>query len=310
MATINTILPFFILISLGWFAREKGFVPAEFLGPANRLTFYFAIPALVFRSVSKASLRQDFHGEVLLMTLAAAATVYSAVWIYCWRAKVPDRRASAMIQSAAHGNLGYIGLPFALYFLGESGFAKASIISGLLAILQNFFSVSALQVFSNDKTSLNNIKSVLSKLLSHPVILASVAGMLVSWLAVPQPQVLQRTLDMLGSLAPPLALLLIGASLSFRSMRTSLRQALGIVLVKLLLLPALGLALFLAFAVPTANYLPGLILLACPTATVAYVMAREMDGDPEFVVATISGSTILSAVTFMFWMGCVMKYLN
>ena len=39
-------------------------------------------------------------------------------------------------------------------------------------------------------------------------------------------------------------------------------------------------------------------LLASPTATVSYVMAREMEGDADFAVAAISVNTLLSAVTF------------
>jgi predicted permease len=50
------------------------------------------------------------------------------------------------------------------------------------------------------------------------------------------------------------------------------------------------------------NYLPALILLASPTATIAYVMAREMKGDVDFVIAAISTSTLLSAGTYLFWM--------
>jgi predicted permease len=48
--------------------------------------------------------------------------------------------------------------------------------------------------------------------------------------------------------------------------------------------------------------LPGLILLASPTATISYVMAKEMKGDADFAVAAISISTLLSAVTFTAWL--------
>jgi malate permease and related proteins len=70
----------------------------------------------------------------------------------------------------------------------------------------------------------------------------------------------------------------------------------------LLILPALGLTLFLFFDQAPQDYLPALILLASPTATVAYVMAREMGADSDFAVAAISATTVLSAVTFSFWL--------
>lgn len=146
---------------------------------------------------------------------------------------------------------------------------------------------------------------MLVKLTGNPVIIASMAGIAVSGLEIPMPLVLQRTLDMLGGLAPPMALLLIGASLSFRAMRDYLRPVMVTVFIKLALLPAIGLIFYHALRLPAPDYLPGLILLACPTATVAYVMAREMKGDYDFVVAVISASTLFSAATFTFWLTVV-----
>jgi hypothetical protein len=68
--------------------------------------------------------------------------------------------------------------------------------------------------------------------------------------------------------------------------------------------------LYLLFKMSALDYLPGLILLATPTATVAYVMAKEMQGDTAFAVATISASTLLSAVTFTFWLSLVASHLK
>ena len=128
------------------------------------------------------------------------------------------------------------------------------------------------------------------------------AGIAVSGLGFTLPLIAQRTLDMLGGLAPPMALLLIGASISFKSMREHLRTVIVSVFTKLFLLPAIGLTLYVMFGWPASDYLPGLILLACPTATMAYVMAREMGGDTDFAVAAISASTLFSSVSFSFWL--------
>ena len=35
-----TIIPIFLVIFVGWFARRKQFIPDGFLGPANRLVYY------------------------------------------------------------------------------------------------------------------------------------------------------------------------------------------------------------------------------------------------------------------------------
>ncbi len=56
MAILNTILPIFLVIFMGWLFHQKGFLPQEFLGPGNRLVFYMAIPAMIFQAVAKANL--------------------------------------------------------------------------------------------------------------------------------------------------------------------------------------------------------------------------------------------------------------
>jgi predicted permease len=172
-------------------------------------------------------------------------------------------------------------------------------------ILQNLLAVIALQVHvPHNPTSKNRWMSAL-KIMGNPIILAALAGILVSLTALPVPLILGRCLDILSSLALPMALLIIGASLSFGMLRSKLKTVLSCGLLKLILLPGTGFILYRAFDVLPEAYLPGVILLASPTATVTYVMAREMQGDSEFAVAAISLSTLLSAITYSIWLSLV-----
>jgi hypothetical protein len=74
-------------------------------------------------------------------------------------------------------------------------------------------------------------------------------------------------------------------------------------MLKLVLLPGAGYFLYTWFGIEAHDYLPGLILLAAPTATLTYVMATEMGGDVELAIAAISINTMLSAITFAVWLG-------
>lgn len=134
--------------------------------------------------------------------------------------------------------------------------------------------------------------------------------LIISWEAMgwptPLPAIADRSLDILGDLALPLALLLIGASISLERMRERTWPLIGSGLMKLVAMPGLGFGLFTWQGIAPEIYLPGLILLASPSATVIYVMAREMGGDPDLAVAAISGTTLLSAGTFIFWLNLCM----
>jgi predicted permease len=197
--------------------------------------------------------------------------------------------------------LGYIGLSVAFYYLGETGFVRAGLIAGFLMILQNILSVFVLQA-NRPQRETPGTGGLLAALLGNPVIISALAGILASAFQIPIPLVIQRSLDILSGMALPTALLLIGASLSLSALQDRLMTVLGAVGIKLLLLPAIGIMLFRGFEVPQADYLPGLILLASPTATIAYVMARAMGGDADFAVAAISASTLISAASFTFWL--------
>lgn len=302
MNIITTIIPIFIIIIIGWFARWRGFIPPEFISPANRLVYYIAIPAMIFHSISKASLKTQFDAAVLAITLLSVLAVFAVAWSAGKINRVRRGQLGTFIQTAFHGNLGYIGLAVAYYFLGNEGFVRASIIAGFVMILQNFLAVVALQLNSDNPSTAGNRFEVAFRILGNPVILSAMAGILFSLSGLKIPLIIDRSLDILSGFALPMALLVIGGSLSFELMQLRILRVLSSSFMKLILLPGLGFALYRLFGLASQDYLPGLILLASPTATITYVMAKEMNGDTDFAVAAISISTMFSAITFTLWL--------
>lgn len=302
MQILNTIIPIFSVILIGWLARRKGFIPPEFAGPANRLVFYFAIPAMVFAAIAKGSLKTDFNPVLLGCTLAAVVLSFAMTWVMARMFHVPKRRFASFVQSAVHGNLGYIGLAVAYYYLGQEGFVSASLLIGFIMILQNLLSVSILQFYNDTDSHRHNAGKILSKIMGNPVIISAVAGICFSLTNAALPMVLVRTLDIISGMALPLALLLIGATLNFDLMKSQLQPVLPAAGIKLILVPGMGVLLYTLWGLSSEIYVPGLILLASPSATVSYVMAVEMNGDVDFAVTAISLCTLLSAVSFSVWL--------
>ncbi|OQX08733.1 MAG: transporter [Desulfobacteraceae bacterium IS3] len=300
MNIITAVIPIFTLIALGWLARSKGFMPPEFLGPANRLVYYLAIPAMIFRSISKASLAGSFHFDVIAVTLLAVLLIFGIGWLSALIAHIGRRQIATFVQSAFHGNLGYIGLAVSYYYLGNEGLARAGILAGFVMIVQNLLAVSVLQFYADD-ISFGRGRLVL-KIIGNPVIVSSIAGMLFSLTGAQMPLIMGRSLDILSGMSLPLALLLIGASLSFASARHHFGIVFFSTAAKLILLPGIGFFIYRFFALPRQEYVPGLILLASPTATIVFIMAQEMSGDSDLAVSAISLSTLLSALTFSLWL--------
>ncbi|MFV0438550.1 MAG: AEC family transporter [Desulfopila sp.] len=302
MEVVTTIIPIFVIILLGWFARKRGFITGEFLEPANQLVYYLSIPALIFNSITKVPFHEQFNGTVLAICLAAIVACYAVALLITRCTAMTSTRAGVFVLNCSHGNVGYIGLPTVYYYLGQDGLARAGIVCGFIMVLQNLLSTLVLQLHERADTTTAGWRKVLLRLGKNPVIIGAASGIVVSFAGVPIPSILGRVLDILGGLAPPMALLLIGASLSIRLLQSYLRPVLATAALKLVVLPALAVALFGLFQVPTALYLPALILLCSPTATIVYVMAHGMHGDGDFAVAAISASTLFSLITFIGWL--------
>ncbi len=197
---------------------------------------------------------------------------------------------------------GLKGLAVAYYYFGNEGLSRAGVGTGFLMILQNILSEVVLQFFSKSDMDPINWRRLMSKILASPIILSAMAGLIFSSLELPLPKFVIRSLEILSGMALPMALLLIGATLSFDLIRKYLEYVLAVAMIKLVLMPALGLVLFETFRVNANAYMPVFILLASPSATVAYVMSKEVGGDADAAVAAISFVTPLSAVSFTIWL--------
>jgi predicted permease len=299
---LKTILPIFVIILLGWSLRRLDFMKEGFLKPANRLVYYVAIPAMIFREIAEAELVQHFSLVLVATTLVPLILVALIGLILVRGIKLQRYRVGSFLQCSFHGNLGYIGLAVAFYFLGDQGFTRASILAGFVMLLQNFLAVVALSRFNKQPDQKISTLSLVRRVLLNPVIISAMAGMAFSLTGLDLPVILDRSLKILSGMALPLALLVIGTSISFAQMRQQLRLTALIGVLKLLLLPATGLILFHLLNLQRTEYLPALILLASPTATVSYVMALEMAGDADMATAAISVTTLVSAVTFTLWL--------
>jgi hypothetical protein len=299
---INTIVPVFLVILLGYFLHAKELLPTPIVGPLNRLVFYLAIPAMIFREISRVSFAAYFSPFVLAGTLAPILMIFF-VGLGAQRfLKIPSSFAGTFLQASQHGNLGYIGLAVAYYLLGAEGLTAASILAGFMMLLQNFLSVLGLQMFYQGPEKKHGAWFFLKKVFGNPVVLSALGGIIFSVLEIPVPTLADRGLKIISDMSLPLALLIIGGSLSFGLIRSNLKLAMGAGILKLLILPAFGLLLYGVLRVPAAQFVPGLILLASPTATVTYVMASEMQGSTELATSAVTMNTLASCVTFIFWL--------
>jgi hypothetical protein len=130
-------------------------------------------------------------------------------------------------------------------------------------------------------------------------VVASILGIAFSYTGYTLPVPIERTVAGIGQMALPLALLSIGASLTFSSLSGSnLRRSITAALFKSGLAPLAGVLIGGWFGLKGPALMAPLLYLACPTAVMSYVMAKQMNGDGELACGIVVISVFTSLISF------------
>ena len=120
------------------------------------------------------------------------------------------------------------------------------------------------------------------------------AGMIYSRLSTGFPVFIDNTLRLAAMVALPLALLSIGGSLTFKSLKVYLRLSFAASAFKLLLLPVIGYFFLKIFSVSETAFLVCMIFFALSTSPAIYVLSSQLNSDTKYASSVIVLSTCLS----------------
>lgn len=301
LAVLDTLSPVFLIVLLGAVLRRVGFLSETFSSALNKLVFWFALPSLLFSTISTSTFRSDCLG-----TAAVLMGVTLAVAILAWNAAprlglAPASRG-AFTQSVFRGNNAYVGLPvIAAAYAGHANAAEVKSLAMLtLAPAMVLYNVLAVVVLTpvdpKVEVRLVDWRRIALGIVRNPLILACVAGGLALATGVRPPRFLGRTLDSLGALAGPGALIALGSSLTPERMRAAFRDAHLATVFKLVACPLLGWAGAALLGLDADARFVTLVHLACPTAVASFVMAEAMKGDARLAGGAVAVSTLYSVL--------------
>ncbi len=170
----------------------------------------------------------------------------------------------------------------------------AAVITAVMIPLLNLFSVLAFALTSEQAFSPRQLLMTLAR---NPLILACLLGIALSLSGAALPLGVTSVLELLGRMALPMGLLAVGAGLDLRALRGGGRALVAASLIKLLFLPLLAFALAGLWQLDLLTTSVVVIFAAVPTATSAYILARQMGGDAELMAGIITAQTMISMLT-------------
>ncbi len=299
---IGAVVPVFLLIVLGALLRRVNFMDDVFTSGLNKLVFWVAAPALLFRSIAKSNVVEAFDFWVILTMVVLTIVTALVMYLLSRPAGLEPERKGVFVQGCFRGNLAFLGLAVLQSVYGDTALAPASVMIAFLTPLYNILAVIVLMLPHQNMGRGSPLKTAGREIVTNPLIIACVAGMVAGLAKMPMPLFFDRSLQLSGQIALPLALIAVGSSLDFQGLLDNLRLTALVSLVKLVLLPLVLWGLLVFKGVDPLALRAGVILLACPTAVVSYIMAHQMKGNPGLAASIITGTTLVSIVSMTGWL--------
>jgi hypothetical protein len=292
--TLETTLPVFAMVFIGLGLQRVGWIDDAFVHTASALVFKATLPTLVFLSIIKADLDAALNFRLLIFYFFATLGSFILAWAWArWRIAREDR--GVYVQGAFRGNCGIVGLALAANLYGDFGLSAGSILLGIVILSYNALSVIVLAAYQPGQSP--EWRRIGRDILRNPLILSVFAAVPVAWLDLQLPDWIMTSGDYFASLTLPLALLCIGATVSFSAMRTDSSTAFSSALMKMVILPALctGAAWTVGFSGAELGLL--FLFFASPTAAASFVMAKALGGNDRLAANIIAITTLMASVT-------------
>lgn len=292
------VLPVFCVITMGFCLKKTGLVPRSFMNDLNRLIYYIALPSLLFHKIATADFFSNFNPRLLAAMVVSTVGCCLCSYLFATARGYSAEIKGAFCQGSFRGNLAYVGLAIVFQAFGEAGLTVGGILLGFLVPLLNLLSILAL-VFAQ-KNRFENLGATfyIRQVLFNPLIIASLAGIIWSFLQWPVPVILERSLAIVTGMALPLALISIGASFSFKKLRGDIVVAIVATCNKIVLMPIATGVVLLLLGVQGQEFAIGVLLAGTPVAAAAYIMAQQLYSDAELSGAIIALSTLSSLATY------------
>lgn len=295
LETLQVTLPVFLILSLGVILRLRGQLNEGFLQASSSLVFNICLPLLMFLAIIDRQVDLNSHISLVLFCLSASVAAFIFFWFASSRGISAIERG-VVVQGAFRSNLGVIGLALCINAFGSAGLSISVVILAVVTPVFNILSVFALNHSANAGRPISLAKTCFD-IVKNPLIISILLATLFSLLDLTLPKVLYDAGSYLARMTLPLALLVIGGSLSFRELKKSRFELSWAVIGKLAVMPVI--VVFFAYLAGFDGVALGCILLmfASPTAAASFVMVRLIGGNFLLASNIIVISTILSAFT-------------
>jgi len=297
ITTLNAIAPIFLIIATGYLLFRTRIVDESVWSAIEHICFYLLFPFLIIRTLSRANLGSvpvfDFMAVIVVAILGMSALLI-LIQAFIWKRFPQSGPSFSSIFQGATRFHGFVAIAVIGPLYGDTGVTLAALALAIMVPLLNVISVVVLSVYGHSDTR-PQVIAVVKKIVTNPLIIACIVGLLFNWLGVPD--ILFDAIDIIGAGGLGLALLAVGAGMNFgQAAQHKMLLTVG-VLTRLIGMPAIVIAMSWLVGLDGIARTVAIIAGAVPTAASAYVMARKMGGNAELMSSIVTFQVFVAFFT-------------
>ena len=299
--SLNATVPVFLMMILGIIFRRIGWIDEVFAAKMNQFVFRVSLPAVLFIDLAGVDFVEAWNPKFVLFCFAVT---FLCILVSALLSLLLKERAlrGEFIQGAYRSSAALLGIALIQNIYGTSGMAPLMIIGSVP--LYNIMAVVVLAFFQPGQSGIDGtvLKKTLKGIVTNPIILGIVIGLLWSLLGIPIPKILNKTVSSIGATATPLGLMAMGATFNFRQALGKKKSVFAAAFLKLVGWCALFLPIGVALGFRQEELVAILIMLGSATTVSSFVMARNMGHEGVLSSGVVMLTTILSGFTITGWL--------
>jgi predicted permease len=210
LISFRVVFPIFLLMVLGFFIKKIKLVNDTTVKQVNNLIFRVFLPTMIFKNVYDSEISEVFNVKLIAFAVLCVLGCIALLFLTVPLLEKDNSRRGVMIQGIFRSNFVIFGLPITQALCGGSVSGAASVLIAVIIPIFNFFAVISLEVFQSNKP---NFLKVLKGIVTNPLIIASVLGLLINFCGIRFSSVFESAMGSVSSVTTPLALIILGASI-------------------------------------------------------------------------------------------------
>lgn len=293
---VNSTLPIFLMIALGFFLKKIKILDDGFLSAANKLNFKVTLPVLLFTDLAGTDFASTFDLKFFLFCAIVTSISFFGVWGLA-RAFMKDKSViGEFVQASYRSSAAVLGLALIQNIYGSTGMAGMMMLG--CVPLYNIYAVIVLQTESPErKEGEHRLRKALLDICKNPIIIAIVLGLISSLIGIDYPEVIDTSLDYVARTATPLALICIGGAFEFSSAKAQIKKSALAACIKIVILPLIFVPIAILMGFDSEQLVAIFVMLAAPTTPSTYIMARQYGYEGVVTSSTVVLTTLFSILT-------------